>query len=1661
MNDRTSSPHYRQLIRAVPVWLGSASPARRQHLKDAALAIPDWYSRAPDADHRRLKALNGAAWAAQNPVDKALDKLQNLHAFARPKLQQALKTQFALELNVDTTLIRLYIPTTIPWFPIRTGAARTWTVSLLEAALHNFEPDETRPDAYERASSYLRNVDETGQFEILATVKERMSIDAFTQLCRELDLGGQYQTYLAEQLLEPVASAVLQQQVGNSQKAALKAALQMAVMKRDLGQSLQPLIEGIVDGLQGMRLDGKTWLAHDLTMMSAQLTGVVLFAPDLEHYQQAVPVVAYIPDDPEHPIKQYASSAALMQALTQKLRNRPYQDFFSRFVAHEDRGYFFADLNQRLNRVTWHQHVAADPMPTWRETPVNNPNLQFAAKKISGNLLTHLYQRKLNKIINDAAVIAVSTASADRKARWERWDAVEKIAKTLLEVAAFVAAPFFPPLGALMLGYTLYQVLDETFESIIDWAEGLRTQALGHFMTLLETLVQLGMFAVGTPIAEHLLRQTLPRELWDFIDRLKPVQLPDGQARLWNPDLKPYRQPATLPAQLKPDALGLYHHGNTTRVQLPEGSFGIQPVADSKLYTLRHPRRTNAYQPRAWHNGAGAWRTELDTPLSWSDDHLIRRLGPVVEGMPPDVLRRLCSLGEVDSNALRKLHVNSEPLPPLLEDAIKRWKIDQALQRFIDQMHSDDPATYTQADPQTQLQLLTSYNLWPETKALHFLNAAGKTTWQYAPKTRYPVVEIHEAQLARGDLLSIVLQTLNETEIRHLVGEQPGEPPNALAVRARRLRKKIAHLADEKRASLFDSRYRGLEATHDPRIQALIDLQPGLPTSVARELLRGAGGPELKLIDQGKVPERLKTLARWARQEVRLARAYEGLYLNATDTPDTDLLVLHSLEGLPGWSGEVRIEVKNHSFNGSLRDSIGQPEAPQHKVLVMDESSQYQVHDHTGRQLYGTTDLYTALLQALPDSERQRLGLNIGEGSRLRQRIGNAPLPRDALRNILVQHPLRKPAYDPNTMRLPGGMPGYRPVTGSTLEDRVRHLYPQAPPEQIQRQLAQLHQQPGGALSALVALQNEYTRLEHDLALWEANTPRLYPNTEVRMSRQEFADARLARERWAQQLKHCWRQETGIDPGNEGEATSYRLQFPEPVTGTLPTLNVLMKHVTFLELRGDSTTQGVDGFLQGLPQLRHLALRNIPLSRVPPVVFELPALTELVLSNCGITLSSTDHAALAGMSRLHVLDLYANPLERAPIVTDLPELTFLDLSETGISTLPEGVLLAPKLDTAILRDNRFNTLPAALFDLPGDFSAAFDFSGNPLSRATLDAVKAHYKSTGEDWSIQAPQQDISATVALYPTFTPEEASQFVMGLPGDLDAGQRILAGLQQEYQTLQNDLDLWVVSQPAEHPVLGVPLDAQSAAAEQFKRAQLKQLLEQAWRRETEVDLDNTGRQITHQLIFKQPILGEYPALRANFEHISRVKLECDNITTRVDEFLESFPKLRDLNIRKAVLGNIPEAVFRMPDLRYLSLVRCHLRLTENSARALAGMDKIFYLDLQSNPQLTYVPDVSQMPDMALLALSRCSISEFPTGLLTRSKLEVADLRNNRITHLPIALYETPRTLANNLYLSGNPFSLQGQAEVVQFAHDTGIDLLRPLTVDNLPPLMPMEIED
>lgn len=62
------------------------------------------------------------------------------------------------------------------------------------------------------------------------------------------------------------------------------------------------------------------------------------------------PLIAYVPDDPNHPLKEYASLSEFLNTLIGQLRETDYQAFFSRFVAHKDKGRFFRESTNASGR---------------------------------------------------------------------------------------------------------------------------------------------------------------------------------------------------------------------------------------------------------------------------------------------------------------------------------------------------------------------------------------------------------------------------------------------------------------------------------------------------------------------------------------------------------------------------------------------------------------------------------------------------------------------------------------------------------------------------------------------------------------------------------------------------------------------------------------------------------------------------------------------------------------------------------------------------------------------------------------------------------------------------------------------------------------------------------------------------------------------------------------------------------------------------------------------------------------------------------------------------------------------------------------------------------------------------------------------------------------
>ncbi|ALI02043.1 MULTISPECIES: dermonecrotic toxin domain-containing protein [Pseudomonas] len=1041
-----ASIHHEFIERALPAWLTLATPQRLRRLKVGGAGIPGWIRNASQAEHLSMLNALEASWSSQNDVDKMLMDLQDVRSFAEPVLRQALKEKYGVEDDVRETFLKLYSEVKLsPWGHNFDGGASSRTVSLLDAALHNFSSAEV----FLSGSEFISRPDAQGHFDI-KKIRSAMSIEQFTALCRELDIGARYKHYL-ESYLRPtdgLARGVLQHRVIKSQQAALKIALQMALLRKDIGALAYVVVQGMIKGLKGLTLDGIPVRYYHLTMLDTLLKGIVLIAADLDApYGANRRIIAYVPHDPEHPLKEYPSLVEFSRELTRQLRDTgqasppaqpssglSYQQFFSRFVDHQQRGHFFAALNAQLVRVTQHDKEWGVDLPVWRETPEENPRLRYGVMRFendtetrfNGDLWVYLYQQQQNKILNDARALVISTTDADRTERWAWVENLQKMLSDIFNVALLVVTPFVPFLGELMLAYTAYQLVSEVVEGVLDLSEGLYLEAAEQLIGFTESVVQLAAFAGGIKIGDLAFSRLSP-----FIEGAKPVTLATGKQRLWGQNLEPYQQKAlVLAADSKPDELWLHQHDGKPILRLDTSHFELKNDPQTGKHRVQHPTRPDAYQPVVESNGAGAFVIEGEQPQSWDEQTLMARMGPPLDGLT-DSFDDIRTVSRTHVDAMRRMYIDNEPPLPLLSDTVTRFRIDRDIQAFIDQISSEQPQHYLKADVRTQLQLLDG--VWPGERPLQLVARDGSVTWQTGSNDSVPV-RINEDRLNDGDLIATLLSHLDEGETKTLMEDVFGASVTTTGAHAKILRAEIARRASAKRNFMFNARYKEHELRWSTQVQAVQSEMPGLPGAVAQELLAVATPEELQIVAQGRLPSRLKGLALYAREEVRVARAYEGLYLASVESFDTETLVLHSLENLPGWPSDVSIQVRLFEYEGGVLDSIGTEHATLKRTIVSRVDGSFQAYDDQGHALHAETDLYSSILQALPDAELTGLNIRRSDVQTLKQAVRDHAVRPDRLSTILAQFPVPiPPAFNPALLRLRGGASNVEGVESDSL----------------------------------------------------------------------------------------------------------------------------------------------------------------------------------------------------------------------------------------------------------------------------------------------------------------------------------------------------------------------------------------------------------------------------------------------------------------------------------------------------------------------------------------------------------------------------------------------------------------------------------------------------
>lgn len=1689
----TPSIHRQLLIGVTPQWLIESTAPRRAALKHADTSLPPAYWRATPEQRQQLHACFTASFSTQTAVDKTLSALQGIDAFARPLLVNALKEQYDVTLapHVDTWL-SLRKSLLVSDFKI---AARTYDflkLELLQAALHNFEESECEEGAFHPSSGFRWHVSSSGSSpdEPLLPVRlGRLKVHEFVQLCRSLDLGGKYQAYISDFFAS--VETTLRQQFIASQKAAMRAAAELARLCQDITEDDYTMILSVINGERAPQMDGQPVWICDLGLMKLRMTGCVLFlAFDDEHLDSPI---LYVPQDPYHPLKRYKDHAQLLGTLQRRFttpgaattrveRPTAYQAFFSQFVEAADHPYYFRQFTQDAPDATLREKIGSNfpgigqlyelvskltplrlknfpPLPLAPQVPNPDPFLAPKAMAFKGqafgshkvDLWTYLYEQHRHKCIADAASRAVPTAQVDARVR------KQKLAMVLnIEMFALGAvAGFVPVLGELMLAVMVEQLLTGAIEATQEWSAGDRQAARAHLIDLAQNLALIGLMAAGGSA----LRQLRPEPV---IEGLVPVTLPDGRKRLWRPDLAPYKKHLTLASGRQPNALGQYEVDGQLHIHMDNAFYEKTFDPQINKWRIKHPQDPMAYQPILEHNRAGAWRHSHEQPLAWDRPTLLRRLGHITDGFSDETLGLIGDVSGVDDDLLRQVHMDGLPVPAGLADTLERFRVDQEVDDLIGRLRR---GAGLDSRHEYALPLTVELDGWPPGRVLEVFEE---------------VAFVARAQGQTG---------LGEEEARRLLGTpQRGEQPGAPLIdeweggrwepAGRSIRYGSHALADDELPTLKISR---ADLQHGKLAQVLLN---GLSEQEITGLLGSAsswrGRPREQVFNE-----------RLADHALHRQSALFDARLSAKGDPAVDRGPLQ--RRFPSLSARAREELLNSASPQELRrlqDSARLSERLDHQA----RSSLHQ-----GRLSRAISGLHR---DRLANADSDRLALHTLErlpgwpsGLRLEMRVDSIQGPlvdsigeaHAATRRYLIKRGNRFQAQDQ------AGKPlNSAPAQGRNLFPSIVDALPEAARQALAltphgadlqpvlAAYARRHRDvmaddilklrrprsrpalrlPSGRLgyelsgrggpfaaddSLIAQVRTAYPNISDTQAqelIWarrrdgESNPQiwRLFANRQrellgLRNTLEQWAGADAQRLRSVEDVIECWRQ--GYDRDRSAHAT-LNLRGEH----ALPQMEADFSHVRSLHLSGARLlAQQASDLFRSFPNVQYLELYVRPnnLGQVAERLASVPGITRLSLTGPLLTYSPEVLLALNRMTALERLSLAGN-LETLDI-QGLTALRRLTVSGT-LETWPQGLLALEHLEFLDLAQTQLRSVPAEM--LVGHQRLWRGLQMNWAAYEPEDFMRVFEYLHDNPAHLVDEQRLVQAycegALARLRRADPTFAERVLLSFRTQgLTARQRLesVNAVQAQYRRLVDELEQW---SDRDSSTGRVELDRQLAS---------EKLLD-CWREGLEQRLVAEAEPLpagAAVLDLSGANLIDLPRVPANgFAHVRSLILEDIGVSLEgINAWLDQFPEVETLSLARNNLTEPPAVLLTHSSLRHLDLSHNWLVINPAIQARLSRLTGLLSLHLQYNPISRL--DVSGFHDLRTLDLSHSAISEWPQGVLELSSLQRLDLSHSAVTAIPEAALSGHDSLLSNTHLRGCRLSVTARTDARTFARRYAIE--------------------
>jgi Leucine-rich repeat (LRR) protein len=1308
--------------------------------------LPTWLTQAAPTARERLQALALAANRARFDLKAHLATLPTIEAFALARLQPLLKR--LLEVEVDPCKAVLY------WVdPEGKGAPIQRT--LLHAALQNFHQQETQASAYGKGSGLFAGVTKDGKPDQARPLALRP--EAFAKACRGLDLGERLREVMVEQVPAsvPTKGAVVTETpsfawlVYKSERTAFMAdacAAWLAGRLGDEGQALLAHWQMAPETVAPTKAQ-----AQRLTLLGFPHARVIVFskqAPD----PSGSAVVAYLPGDPEGSVVEHENMRALAISLGERVRTPGFLTFLSGFVPLAQRTAFIKQVQAAIAPGGW--------LP---------PHLTWSPIALMGDPFVEGYQVWAQQALAEAASIAVPTAAVDHQDSFERYAHWVEVGEQLGLNLILMVGSAIPGVNVIADAVMLAQSLYGLYEGIEAWERNDSQNALEHVFAAVENAAFFGLGKRPSTTAV------------DFAAGLVPVTGDDGQVRLWRPALEDFRAHDVPTDSVLPDAQGVYQHDGRAWLRL-NGDLHEVDNAGTHSARLLPPRR-QGYTPTLVGDGQGSWRTAHEHPANWNSVTLMRRFNERYRAIPEQALLEAQRLAGISDERLQKAHLDGTGMPATLAYLLNRQLAGAQVDVAVTNLRN-----YRRIPALTAplVDTLRSIPGWPVDLAIDYVN--GQVTETLGPTKTTERVRLDQANVADGTWAAALIAELDTPSRDAILGTDTSLVPAGTAHQV---------LADAwadalaKRKSALVQYLTDPPAVLDPARATLRRQFPGLALETLNALMHGATQAERRALIAGRMPPEIGEQAAEALRHVRVARALEAL-AQGEPSADRDRLALGVFAALGEWTEGVRVELRDKHVGGTLVQTAGKATAP--RWVIVRQEGRYQAFDDQGLELGPQSSLEQALFATLPDTVRAAAAANkVTNAASLRvallaQALGQRAQVRTFLGMVADNRRFFRP---PN--RQPNGALGYelsgrggpsRGIPGPFDPYRVAlsGLYPDV----SETELLELYASLGEGEEATTAL----ARLNADLARLRLELNQWVNQAAVEPAHDAAEDTAAYRRTFANQLIELWqRRESTLGYGGHG----YGLRARNLPIGELPPLTVRFEHVRRLALLDMDLSRVSEAFLANFPNLLWLDVSMNNLAELPSVE-GLPRLERLSLDYTGnrqasailtaaapraqtlshldlaglsLSLGPADFQALAQFSVLRTLDLEGNaitlteetaagftrlpllqdlslgnnPLGLPPVVTQLSDLTVLDLRDAELQDFPPGLadlmdLNPTRLREVNLSDNLIEQLPdisnTRFVQLSREhyddvespyYGMCLNLNGNPLSDQTRDMLR--------------------------------------------------------------------------------------------------------------------------------------------------------------------------------------------------------------------------------------------------------------------------------------------------------------------------------------------------